>query len=138
MKSKSLFLLLFVALVSCNNNAPTKAYEGVWKTVAHADYFLLSDSSFFVKEYVTFYNEVIITSDRMIADNKYTYHYRVLGDSVIELERTFLNNPSRSDYVDTVKMYFTEDKCLVIENFSLGSIAQIAPPIYLPVMLQRK
>ena len=141
---KKVFLLTLIAgvLASCNTNSPTKAYEGVWEVMKGQDsVIVLNDSSRYVIGYSSYYDNVVITSKTMTASSqtdKYEYHYRILRDSIIELERTFLNDPTRQDYVVETKMYFNKDKHLIIENFSLGDISQIAPPTYRPVMLKRK
>ncbi len=140
---KKVFLLTLIAgLASCNTNSPTKAYEGVWEVMKDQDsVIVLNDSTRYVIGYSSYYDNVVITSKTMTATSqtdKYEYHYRILRDSIIELERTFLNDPTRQDYVVETKMYFNKDKHLIIENFSLGDISQVSPPTYRPVMLKRK
>ena len=132
-----------LVFVSCNQNTPTKDYEGVWTVMEnqHKDV-LLPDSSKLVIIYSDFYKEVHIMADSMIAytrsDNaRYNYHYRVVKDGVIELERTFLQDPSREDYIEEVTISFDEEKHLIIEKFSPGDLSQVYPPIYLPVMLSK-
>ena len=136
MKTKFFLFTLVVAfaafaLIACENksSAPANGYEGTWNVI---------DTQY----YSGFYKTVVISKDSMIAtariDNaRYNYHYRVVKDSVIKLERTFLQNPERSDYTEEVNIYFDANKHLVIENFSIGDLTQVFPPVYLPVMLEK-
>ena len=129
---KFLFLALMAcAFIACDkkSSTPTNEYEGVWNVIES-------------QNYSGFYKNVVISSDSMIAitrkDNaRYNYHYRIVNDSVIELERTFLQNSERPDYTEEVNIYFDANKHLVIENFSLGDLTQVFPPVYLPVMLEK-
>lgn len=144
MKKLFLFVAVIMLFVACNSAAMSNGYEGTWTVVEDSTQIsALTDATNGDIYYSRYFKEVIISKDSMIAfarlDNaRYNYHYRIVKNNVIELERTFLQDPGRPDYVNDVAIYFDADNHLIIENFSLGDISQIFPPLYLPIMLQRK
>ena len=144
MKKLFLFVAVIMLFVACNSATMSNGYEGTWTVVEDSTQIsALTDTTNGDIYYSRYFKEVIISKDSMIAfarlDNaRYNYHYRIVKNNVIELERTFLQDPGRPDYVNDVAIYFDADNHLIIENFSLGDISQIFPPLYLPIMLQRK
>ncbi len=80
----------------------------------------------------------MIATRRSDANIRHEYHYRVLRDSVIELERTYLQSPERPDYKLETRMYFDENHHLIIEKFCEAEFYPFDPPSYFSVMLERK
>jgi len=145
MEKFCLFISIAMLCVACNSNSPTKAYQGVWEPIEghYGDPIVEFGDTVGWFWYSTFYNEVVISSNKMVATSshvtkQYEYHYQMLRDDVIELERTFLGDSSRPDYVVETRMYFDEDNNLIIENFSAGDLFNNYPPRYFPVKMKKK
>lgn len=123
---KAMFIsVLFLSSVfaACNTTASNR-YEGVWKPI---------DGD---------YNRFVITKDSMylVDDDKshaFQCHYTILKDSVIELERCWLENPERIDYIAEVAIYFDKNKHLVIENY-MPTLANCIPCEYYNLVLKKK
>ena len=128
MKKILLFAMLFL-LAACNSNEPNKAFIGKWDPVGYegVDVF-------------------VITSDSIKAiqcdtkEEHYQCHYKILHDSIAELERCWLKettqgiNSSQSDlnpeqfYIAEVQMYLDKEGYLVIHPFDIvGELSQIVP-----------
>ncbi|MCR5049549.1 MAG: hypothetical protein K6A36_00525 [Paludibacteraceae bacterium] len=120
----SVCVLSFV-LAACNTTASNR-YEGVWKPIDED------------------YNRFVITKDSMYfveEDKSHSFqcHYTILSDSVIELERCWLEDPERPDYIAEVAIYFDENKHLVIENYlPTLALAQCAAHEYYNLVLKKR
>ena len=129
MKKLCILAVTAVLLVACETNHPSKAFIGTWEPVGYEEYDIF-----------------IITSDSIKAiqcDTKkehYQSHYKILRDSVAELERCWLKettqgiNSSQSDlnseqfYIAEVQMYLDKEGYLVIHPFDIvGELSQIVP-----------
>lgn len=141
------FAVLAFILVACNTNSPTKPYEGTWSVMEGQTYpYIYGDDTLGHFAYSTYYKTIVISSNKMIATRRsdanirHEYHYRVLRDSIIELERTYLQSPERPDYKLETRMYFDENHHLIIEKFCEAehNMTQVLPPPYYSVMLERK
>ena len=124
MKKIIFFAIMSLLLVACNKNEPQKVHIGVWEPVdSGVDLF-------------------VITADSIKAiqiDTKaehYQCHYRIINDSVAELERSWLKeylNLPPSDFHpeqylhEEVKMYFDKEGYLIINPFWGGVLEQIYP-----------
>ena len=114
MKTKFfLFSVLALLFAACNNNEPSNAFVGTWETV--------------VPEGEKIYDIFVITSDSIKAINaeQYHAHYKILRDSVIELERCWMPKDYEK-YISEAQMYFDESGYLIIQPFDL-TIAQNYP-----------
>ena len=129
MKTKLfIFATISVILSACNKNEPTKAFEGVWEP--------------FLCEECVIPDLFVITSDSIKAiqcdtkEEHYQCHYKVLRDSIVELERCWIieelesmqrpYNPS--DYISEEYMYVDNEGFLIIRKFWMGNeISQIYP-----------
>lgn len=128
MKKILLFAMLFL-LAACNSNEPNKAFIGKWEPVGYEEY-----------------DVFVITSDSIKAINcdtkeeHYQCHYKILHDSIAELERCWLEklaedkDTTQSDfnpeqfYIAEVQMYLDKEGYLVIHPFDIvGELSQIVP-----------
>lgn len=132
---KKIFILLtLIAAIfaACNSNEPEKKFVGTWDPVG-------SDCDVFV-----------ITSDSIKAIQNetglehYQAHYKMLRDSVAELERCWLGeNHSGLDFhpedyfVAEVKMYIDKDGYLIIQPFDTGSPLSQQYPNYAWLKLKK-
>lgn len=123
MKKVILFAVITVLLTACNNNAPTKAYEGVWEPINFGA------------------ESIVITSDSIygIYDNKHIFqhHYQLIRDNAILFERCWIADTTRPDYQAEEAIYFDKDNQLIIENFA-PSLAAVIPLEYYNLILRKK
>ena len=131
MKNKLLFCallcLMVVSVVACKSadkDNLTSEYEGVWIPVDGG------------------WDSFIITSDSIWGVNSdktrcFQCAYKPLSDNRIEIERCWLSNPERIDYIDTVSIYFNEENHLIIENY-IPSLTHVYPPEYHDLKLKKK
>ena len=137
MRKSVLFAILAVLFAACNTNEPAKAFIGTWEPVGYETY-----------------DTFVITSDSIKAikcdtkEEHYQAHYKVLRDSVIELERCWLErqykNAGPSDwnpeeyFFTEAKMYIDGEGCLVIEPFDYGSLLVEIKPNYAILKLKKR
>ena len=128
MKNKIIFCVLLcsmmISFVACKPASLTSKYEGIWVPVDGG------------------WDSFIITSDSIMGvySNKtrcLQCAYRIVKDNTIEIKRSWIANPERIDYIDTVSIYFNEENHLIIENY-IPSLAQTYPPEYNDLKLKKK
>ena len=139
MKKILLFAMLFL-LAACNSNEPNKAFIGKWEPVRYEEY-----------------DVFVITSDSIKAINcdtkeeHYQCHYKILHDSIAELERCWLEKLAegrdttiQKDYhpelyfVEEVEMYIDDQGYLIIRPFTPDSPIDNGCPNYAWLTLKKK
>ncbi|MBQ6764149.1 MAG: hypothetical protein IJP45_03065 [Paludibacteraceae bacterium] len=118
------FAVMAMLFAACNSNAPTKAYEGVWEPVNNGgvergDLFVVTSDSI---------KGILGGGDAPII--YYRCHYKVLRDSVVELERCWMADFAGAEESMTSEtyMYINNQGYLIIKDFDpLMQLVQVVP-----------
>ena len=123
-------------LAACNTPEPTNAYVGIWE---HAKFAV--DNGLF---YISSDTIKVIERNDDYSRVHHLCHYKIVRDSVVELERCWLEiwkqnvvdfYYDESRYKEEVYMYIDEEGYLIVKNFDYG--AALTNPYYYDLKLKR-
>ena len=132
MKKILLFAIPVLFLAACQTNYPTKAFEGLWEPIGYedCDIFVISSDS-------------IKAIQSNTKQEHYQCHYKVLRDSIVELERTWMWKLADgvvlkpSDVTSEAYMYIDKEQHLIIKYFLPESELSQNYPNYTHLKLKR-
>ena len=124
---KKLFLFTVAAMIfaACTTSEPTRKFIGVWEPVGYenCDRFVISSDTIKAVQCET-------------GLQHYQCHYKILRDSVVELERCWMKDiagddfdyQASPDYVSEEYMYIDQQGYLIIRCFMLyGELCELYP-----------